>query len=73
MKHEKIKSKLENIKQLLSSLHQSSKKVSDATFEHFMLQLSEYEELIGPKMDEAEMFFVEGQLEEMERKLNGYR
>jgi hypothetical protein len=33
------------------------------------LQITEYKELIGPEMDEAEMFFVEDQLDELPLRL----
>ncbi len=71
MKPEKIKAKFDTIKQRLTLLHQRPQKISDAAVEHFKLQLSEFEHLIGPEMDHAEMFFIEGQLEEIERRLSG--
>ena len=69
MNYQEIKSKLEEINRQLNQLYQYPQKISDAVFEHLRLQLFEFEDLVGSEMDEAEMFYVEGQLEEIERKL----
>ncbi len=52
----------------LNTLQETHVNLSEVKLEYFKLQISEYEDLIGPEMDQAEMFFVDTQLDELLRK-----
>lgn len=69
MEHKALQMKLDEIKRVLNDLYQDQNTISAANLEYMKLQITEYEELIGPEMDEAEMFFVEGQLDELALRL----
>ncbi len=69
MDYKALENKLHKIKRALNALHQDQLKRSTADFENFKLQLTVYEELVGPEIDEAEMFYVEGQLDELALRL----
>ncbi len=56
----------------LNTLQETHVNLSEVKLEYFKLQISEYEDLIGPEMDQAEMFFVDTQLDELLRKLVNY-
>jgi len=69
MRHKVLQIKLDEIKRALNEFYQDEDAVSAASLEHMRLQIEEYEELIGPGMDEAAMDYVEGQLDELALKL----
>ena len=73
MDYQEIQKKLDEIKKALADLHQNQNKITNAKFENLTLQLSEYEDLMDPEMDEAEMFYVEGQLDELALRLGIYK
>ncbi len=56
----------------LNTLQETHVNLSEAKLEYFKLQISEYEDLIGIEMDQAEMIFVDTQLDELLRKLVNY-
>jgi hypothetical protein len=62
--------KLDKIKSVISELYPDEDAISAANLELMKLQLTEYEELIGPEMDEAEMFYVESRLDELALRLD---
>jgi propanediol utilization protein len=69
MRHKTLQIKLDEIKRVLNEFYQDEDAVSAASLEHMRLQIEEYEELIGPGMDEAAMRYVEGQLDELALRL----
>jgi len=69
MQYKALQIKLQEIKRVLNESYQDEDAVSAAGLEHMKLQIEEYEELIGPGMDEAEMDYVKGQLDELARRL----
>jgi propanediol utilization protein len=69
MQYKALQIKLDKIKRALDEYYQDENAVSAGSYDHLKLQIEEYEELIGPGMDEAEMNYVEGQLNELALKL----
>jgi hypothetical protein len=70
MEHKALQMKLDKIKSVISELYPDEDAISAANLELMKLQLTEYEELIGPEMDEAEMFYVESRLDELALRLD---
>jgi hypothetical protein len=69
MEPKALQMKLDKIKNVISELYQDEDAISAANLELMKLQITEYEELIGPGMDEAEMFYVESRLDELALRL----
>jgi hypothetical protein len=60
MGYKEVQLKLNAIKNRLNELHQPPKKIADENYEYYGRQLALYKDLVGPEMDEAEMFYVVG-------------
>jgi hypothetical protein len=71
MGYQEIQRKLNAVKRRLEELHQPLK-IADENYEYYSGALAMHEDLIGPEMDASEMFFIEGQLDALERKLSKY-
>ena len=69
MEQKALQMKLDKIKNVISELYQDEDANSAANLELMKLQILEYEELIGPEMDEAEMLYVKGRLDELALRL----
>ena len=72
MGYQKIQRKLNAVKRRLEELHQPLKKIADENYEYYSSALAMHEDLIGPEMDASEMFYIEGELDALERKLSKY-
>jgi len=69
MEQNALQMKLDKIKNVISELYQDEDAISAANLEIMKLQITEYEELIGPEMDEAEVVYVESRLNELALRL----
>jgi len=69
MEQSALQMKLEKIKDVVRELYQDEDAISAANLELIKLQITEYEELIGPDMDEAEVLYVESRLNELALRL----
>jgi len=69
MQYKALQIKLDEIKRALNESYQDEDAVSAGSYDHLKLRIEEYEELIGPGMDEAAMNYVEAQLNELALKL----
>ena len=72
MGYQEIQRKLNAVKRRLQELHQPLKKIADENYEYYSSALAMHEDLIGPEMDASEMFYIEGELDALERKLSKY-
>ena len=64
MEQNALQMKQDKIKNVISELYQDADAISAANLELMKLQITEYEELIGPEMDDAEALYVESRLNE---------
>ncbi|MGW8301563.1 MAG: hypothetical protein ACWGNO_05820 [Desulfobacterales bacterium] len=69
MQQSALQMKLEKIKNVIGELYQDEDAISAANLELIKLQITEYEELIGPEMDAAEVLYVESRLNELALRL----
>ena len=72
MEYQEIQRKLNEVKRGLEELHQPLTKIADENFEYYSSALAMHADLIGAEMDASEMFYIEGELDALERKLSKY-
>jgi len=72
MGYQEIQRKMNAAKRRFKELHQPLTKIADENYEYYSNASAMHEDFIGAEMDASEMFYIEGELDALERKLNRY-